>query len=106
MYQKRYNQGRTYKNCEKVVNSILKNISNKIYKLNYSVGDVIFVNIFTIEPVYRKRGYSKRILTSLQKKYDKPIVLLCFPTLLKFYKNIGFEEVCGTVDGYKEMIFM
>ena len=84
----------------------MKNISNKIYKLDYNVGDVIFINTFRIEPVYRKRGYSKRILTSLQKKYDKPIVLLCFPTLLKFYKKIGFKQICDTVDGYKEMMYI
>jgi len=67
---------------------------------------VVFVNIFRIEPVYRKRGYSERIMKSLQYKYSKSIVLLCFPTLLKFYKKIGFEEVCDAVDGYKEIMYI
>lgn len=78
-------------------------ISNKIYKIEFDVNKVIFVNSFYIEPKYRNRGYSRRIMYGLSKKYNKPIHLLCFPTLFNFYKKIGFNKVCDTVDGYIEM---
>lgn len=79
-------------------------ISNKIYDINFSICDNIFINIFYIKPKYRGRGYSRKIIQSLQKKYDKNISLVCFPTLLKFYKKLGFEKVYNTNDGYIELV--
>jgi predicted GNAT family N-acyltransferase len=75
----------------------------KIYNIDFNIDESIFINKFSINEKYRKRGYSKRIINSLYEKYKLPIYLHCFPTLLNFYKKIGFEEVCKTFDDYIEM---
>ena len=90
-------------------------ISNKIYRIDYNIichnnnSDIIshlFINSFYIEPMYRSRGYSRRILKDLQyKKYDNILIFLeCWPTLLKYYKHLEFVEISRTYDGYIEMM--
>lgn len=80
-------------------------IKNKVYSITYNVSPGgIFVETFSIENAFRKRGYSRRIFRNLKNKYQKSIVLQCCPTLLKFYQKLGFEIVTSTYDGYLELI--
>jgi len=81
-------------------------ISNKIYNINFDVCDeVIYIHSFSINPIYRNRGYSRRILYNIKYKYNKCIVLECWPTLLSLYKHLGFNENGNnSYDGYIEMI--
>jgi hypothetical protein len=78
------------------------NIRNKIYTLEYNVGEVVYVKIFSISNKYRGLKYSYRIFNSLTK-YKLPIVLECWPTLIPFYQKLGFKEVGMMHDGYIEM---
>lgn len=81
-------------------------IQNKIYEMQYSVNiDSIFVHLFSIQPKYRGRKYSKRIFKNLKKEHKKPTILECWPTLIKFYIKIGFRINYGpNKSGYYEMI--
>jgi predicted GNAT family N-acyltransferase len=80
-------------------------INNKIYSINYIIcSEHIHVNTFMIKPIYRGRGYSRRIIYNIRYKYNLPIVLECFPTLFDYYKHSGFVEIGNTYDGYIEMI--
>lgn len=78
-------------------------IENTKYKIEFDVSSVVCVRLFGINPEYRGRGYSYLAFDFLKRKYSRPIVLECWPTLLEFYSKLGFREVCRTVDGYVEM---
>jgi len=77
--------------------------TNKIYTIDYDICDVIFINHISVNKEYQRKGYCRRILNNLQKQYQLPIALECWPTLLEFYINLGFEIKCNTIDGYIEM---
>ena len=90
----------------KSLKQIIMLIDNKICNINYDVcNEVIHIRTFIIKPLYRGRGYSRRIFNNIKYKYNKlPIELECWPTLLKYYKHLGFVEIGRTYDGYIEMI--
>ena len=84
-----------------------------IYYLKYCVlSECVYVDIFHIEPMYRGRGFSYKIFSKLQEKYNLPIMLECWPTLINFYRKLGFktlaeeknEPMFYSEDGYVEMI--
>lgn len=81
-------------------------IQNKIYEIQYSVNEkCVFVHLFSIQPKYRGRKYSKRIFQNLKKQYNLLIILERWPTLIKFYIKIGFKVLYRpNVNGYYEMI--
>ena len=80
-------------------------IKNKIYSIDFDIYDeYIFINKFYIEPNYRHKGYSRRIINTLKKKYNKSIILECWVTLIDFYKKLRFEIIGKTYDNYFEMI--
>lgn len=74
------------------------------YNIRYNVGETIFVNTFSINHLYRGKKLSYKIFNELQLYYKKDIVLECYPTLLPFYKKLGFEVICETNLGYLEII--
>lgn len=76
----------------------------EIYYIKYCVfPEYVYVDLFHIEPMYRGRGYSYKIFSSLQEKYNLPIMLQCWPTLINFYKKLGFKTLDKNEDGYVEM---
>lgn len=85
--------------------------NNEIYYLQYSIlTDSIYINRFNINVKYRNKKYSYKIINDLITKYNLPIVLECWPTLIPFYKKLGFnylyeDQILSTLySGYVEMI--
>lgn len=80
-------------------------IKNKIYTVDYNITDnVIYLTHIFIYDEYRGKGFSKKIIDTLQKKHFMPIILECWPTLVDFYKKLGFYQT-GNIseDEYIEM---
>lgn len=77
-------------------------IENDIFKVDYTVGEVVFINHIFVEAKYRRNGYATRIIVYLKKFHKMPVVLHSFPTLAPFYEKLGFRKVCDTNDGYIE----
>ena len=80
-------------------------IKNKIYTVDYNITDnVIYLTHIFIYDEYRGKGFSKKIIDTLQKKHFMPIILECWPTLVPFYNKLGFYQTFNiSEDGYIEM---
>ena len=85
-------------------------INNRIYKIKYFVyigvdgKERLFIENIWIEAEFRRKGYARRIIQNLHRKYELPIHLYCFTNLLKFYRKLGFRKIYGP--GFDELCEM
>ena len=66
-------------------------IDNRVYSMNYSFleDSTLYLKHIFINHQYQGRGYLKRILDGLVKKYKCGIVFECFGELMPMYLHIG-----------------
>lgn len=75
------------------------------HNITYKVLDtIVVVEHLNVEPKYRRKGIGTKVLLELRQRYDKPLFLLCWETLIPFYEKVGFINEGQTVNEYYEMI--
>lgn len=82
-------------------------ITKDTHQIKYRIiaGKLISVHTFRIKVAHRGKGHSYKVFDEL-KNHGLPIVLECWPTLVKFYEKLGFVKECDTCDGYAEMVYL
>lgn len=69
---------------------------NEQYSVDYnSFESYIHINHLRVEYEHRNKGIASKVISDIQNKYKLPIFLICYETLLPFYKkiNFGIDEI-------------
>ena len=76
-------------------------LKDETFSVNFDVfGSCIFINHISVEYEHRNKGIATNVLKQIQDKYNLPIFLLAFETLLPFYTKLNFSIVGIEEDDY------
>lgn len=65
---------------------------NEQFSVDYNLFEsYIHVNHLRVGYEHRNKGIASKVLSDIQNKYKLPIFLICYETLLPFYKKINFS---------------